>query len=80
MYPKDTDGMANNVDPDHYLPLCFWFKIILRCMGAPSFSAMFSKGDNFHDFLYAYGPGEQNLPKMEFTLKGKTLLVSEQTV
>ena len=27
----------------------------LRYMGTPpSFSAMFSKGDNFHDFLFAY--------------------------
>ena len=28
---------------------------ILRCMGTPpSFSTMFSKGDNFCDFLFAY--------------------------
>ena len=27
----------------------------LRCMGTPtSFSAMFSKGDNFQDFLFAH--------------------------
>ena len=31
----------------------------------PSFPAMFSKGDNFHDFLFAY------LEKMGSTLKGK---------
>ena len=29
--------------------------VILRCMGTPqSFSAMFSKGDNFCEFLFAY--------------------------
>ena len=30
-------------------------KSILRCMGTSlSFSAMFSKGDNFRDFLFDY--------------------------
>ena len=49
------------------------FGLLLRCQGAPpSFSAMFSEGDNFHDFLFVYL--EDSLPKMLSTLKGVNLL------
>ena len=41
----------------------------LRCMGSsPSFPTMFSKGDNFHDFLFAYLEGEV-FPKRGLLLK-----------
>ena len=43
----------------------------LRYMGTPpSFSTMFTKGYNFHDFLFAYLEGKVS-PKMRSTSKGK---------
>ena len=43
----------------------------------PSLSTMFSKGDNFCDFLFAYlvrHLGRLHLPEMGSSLKGKNLL------
>ena len=43
--------------------------LYLRCMDTPpSFSTMFSKGDNFHDFLLAYLEDEV-FPKWGLCLK-----------
>ena len=51
--------------------------VLLRRMGTPSsFSAMFSKGDNFHDFLFAYMENENF--KMGSILKRKNTFQGEQ--
>ena len=50
----------------------------IRCMGTPpSFSTMFSKRDNFCDFLFVYLENEVS-PKIGSTLKEKNLLLREQ--
>ena len=54
------------------------FNIVIICVGTPpSFSSMFSKGDNFHDFLFV-DLEDYRYPKMGSTLKEKNLLLEEQ--
>ena len=43
----------------------------------PCLSAIFMKGDNFSDFLFAL-LAEEALPKKGSTLEGKNLLLKEQ--
>ena len=57
---------------------CGMFARKLKCMGtSQSFSTMFSKGDNFCDFLFTELEDEV-FPKLGPTLKGKNLLLWEQ--
>ena len=52
--------------------------ILLRCMGTPpSFSIIFTKGNNFCDFLFV-PLADLALPNWEFSLKGKNFLKEEQ--
>ena len=53
------------------------YQFVLRCkMSSPCFSDIFTKGNNFHDFLFASVADSPS--KLGFTLKGENLLQEEQ--